>query len=302
MSTGTKNFCCLCEQPTEHFKPDLRLNQIAFQCSRCGTFAISVDVVLPPDKHLLSYVCRTWPDGFPTITNESARALLQRAPLRTIPEKRDWLLQLLGDRTRTSIGKSAAFDGSTDYPLVTARNLDELVFLLDALKNAGLIHLAPSNTGTVTMAGWERISQLRQAGPNSAFAFVAMSFAPQMNALFDDAIFPAVTEAGYRPFRVDRKEHANSIDDEIVANIRKSRFMVADFTGQRAGVYFEAGMMNGLGRTVIWMCKKEELEKVHFDVRQRNFIDWASVEDARKRLYDRIRAIEGEGPNLPVGA
>ena len=69
----------------------------------------------------------------------------------------------------------------------------------------------------------------------------------------------AVRLAGYEPFRVDRKEHANSIDDEIIGNIRKSCFMVADFTGQRAGVYFEAGMMNGLGRTGIWMCKKEEL-------------------------------------------
>ena len=296
MSTSTKNGCPLCEQPTDHFKPDLRLGQIAVQCVRCGRFTFDENAVFPPERHLLSYVCRTWPDDGPVITNENVRALLQRAPLRIIPEKRDWLLQLLGERTRNA-GSVSEFDGSTDYPLVTARDLSELVFLLDALQNARLIKLVPSNTGVVTMEGWERISQLRQAGPNSAVAFVAMSFAPEMSGLFDEAIAPAVLKAGYEPFRVDRKEHANSIDDEIIGNIRKSRFMVADFTGNRAGVYFEAGMMNGLGRTVIWMCKKEELEKVHFDVRQRNFIDWSSVEDARKRLYDRIRAIEGEGPN-----
>ncbi|SRR6266478_9216932 len=89
----------------------------------------------------------------------------------------------------------------------------------------------------------------------------AMSFAAEMSEFYDKAIEPAVRQAGYEPIRVDRREHANSIDDEIIGNIRKARFMGADFTGQRAGVYFEAGMMNGLGRTVVWMCDKRELER-----------------------------------------
>jgi hypothetical protein len=57
-------------------------------------------------------------------------------------------------------------------------------------------------------------------------------------------------------------------------------------------------MMTGLGRNVIWMCDRQELDKVHFDVRQRNFIDWESLEDAKQRLSKRILAIEGEGPNI----
>jgi len=299
--------CPFCGQAPDRVSPDGRNRKWLLDCSRCGRFLITFEALdaVPafPDKHLLSYVCRTWPDerSVPEILTSNMAELARRAPLRTIPEKRDWLLELLGQRTKVP-GSVSRFDFRKDYPLVVAQNPDEAAFLMTALVNAKLLSGVANGTAMVTMDGWERISQLRQAGPNSAFAFVAMSFAPQMNALFDDAIFPAVTEAGYRPFRVDRKEHANSIDDEIVGNIRKSRFMVADFTGQRAGVYFEAGMMNGLGRTVIWMCDKGELGKVHFDVRQRNFIDWASVDDARKRLYDRIRAIEGEGPNLPVGA
>ena len=72
--------------------------------------------------------------------------------------------------------------------------------------------------------------------------------------------------------------------------------MVADFTGQRHGVYFEAGMMQGIGRTVIWMCRKNEIrESLHFDVRQFNFIDYESAAEAKDRLYRRILALEGEG-------
>ena len=213
------------------------------------------------------------------------------------------MLELMAQKTAEA-GEDSAFDIATDYPLVTASSVREGEWLTKSLEEAGLV-VATSLSSTldaVTMKGWEYLSQLRQSGPNSAFVFVAMSFAAEMSDLYDKAIAPAVRQAGYEPIRVDRKEHANSIDDEIVGNIRKSRFMVADFTSQRAGVYFEAGMMNGLGRTVIWMCDKGELEKVHFDVRQRNFIDWASVDDTRKRLYDQIRAIEGEGPNIPTVA
>jgi hypothetical protein len=46
------------------------------------------------------------------------------------------------------------------------------------------------------------------------------------------------------------------------------------------------------------MCDKKGSDqgKLHFDVRQFNFIDHESIEDARERLYNRILAIEGEGP------
>lgn len=46
---------------------------------------------------------------------------------------------------------------------------------------------------------------------------------------------------------IGSKEHSNKIDDEIIGEIRRSAFIVADFTGHRGGVYFEAGFAMGLG-------------------------------------------------------
>ena len=60
--------------------------------------------------------------------------------------------------------------------------------------------------------------------------------------------------------------------------------------------------MLGLGRNVFWMCEKSELEKVHFDTRQYNFVDYESAEDAKSRLYFRILAIEGPGPLVEAKA
>jgi hypothetical protein len=295
--------CPICEQPADYFgaaRDGSRVFEV--DCQRCSRYKISLEAleVLPANKYLLSYVCRTWSETeSPKILTTNLGALIARAPLRSIPDKRDWLIEILANKTEAP-GHLSKFDAAKDYPLVTARDAGEAAWLMKSLVAAGQV-LAHGNTqGALTMVGWERIGQLRQAGPNSALAFVAMSFAEVLNELFDKAIGPAVSQAGFDPVRVDRREHTNSIDDEIVGNIRKSRFMVADFTGQRAGVYFEAGLMAGLGRTVIWMCDKNELAKVHFDVRQRNFIGWASIEDARQRLYNRIMAIEGEGPNAAI--
>jgi hypothetical protein len=150
------------------------------------------------------------------------------------------------------------------------------------------------------MEGWNRIEQLKTTGRSLTQCFVAMAFRKDTDSIWEQTIEPAITDAGYKPFRIDREHHVNRIDDEIISQIRKSRFMVADFTLQRGGVYFESGMMHGLGRNVIWMCHEDELRPengLHFDIRQFNFLTYSEGDDGiEKRLYERIVAIEGEGP------
>jgi nucleoside 2-deoxyribosyltransferase len=111
-----------------------------------------------------------------------------------------------------------------------------------------------------------------------------------------DAIHPALASAGYSPVRVDRVEHNDKIDDRIVAEIRQSALLVADFTGHRGGVYFEAGFALGLGIPVIFTVRKDAIDKVHFDTRQYNHIVWETPSELRERLHDRVIATMGAGP------
>ena len=101
--------------------------------------------------------------------------------------------------------------------------------------------------------------------------------------------------------RIDRKADVNKIDDEIIAEIRRSRFLVADFThgedGARGGVYFEAGFAYGLGLPVIYSCRADMVEQLHFDTRQYYHIVWESPEELRDGLAQRIEALIGAGPN-----
>jgi nucleoside 2-deoxyribosyltransferase len=93
-----------------------------------------------------------------------------------------------------------------------------------------------------------------------------MWFDDTMLNIYDNALAKGILDAGYKPHRVDQRDHNDKIDDEIIAQIRKSRFIVADFTGHRGGVYYEAGFAKGLGLEVIWTCREDEIENLHFDI------------------------------------
>jgi nucleoside 2-deoxyribosyltransferase len=147
----------------------------------------------------------------------------------------------------------------------------------------------------LTSKGWEELERIEQSGAESSNAFIAMWFDSIQDEV-NKSIQSAIVAAGYIPIRIDEQEHVNKIDDEIIARIRQSKFLVADFTGQRNGVYFEAGFMLGLGRPVIWLCNKSDLEKVHFDTRQYNTIVYDDLENMRSKLQFRIEAIMGKGP------
>ena len=135
----------------------------------------------------------------------------------------------------------------------------------------------------------------RKAG-SSGKGFVAMSFDKSLESAYTDGFQVEILEAGYDPVRVDRVEHTNRIDDEIIARIRAAAFVVADFTGHRGGVYFEAGFAFGLNLPVIWTCRQDDMAGLHFDIRQYNTIDWETPSSLATRLQRRIEATVGKGP------
>ena len=134
-------------------------------------------------------------------------------------------------------------------------------------------------------------------GPDSSQGFVAMWFHEDLDKIYLSGFQLGIFNAGYDPIRIDQIEHVNRIDDEMIRQINASKFVVADFTGHRGGVYFEAGYAMGFGIPVFWTCRKEDMDKLHFDIRQFNCIDWTTTEELATRLSVRLEAMLGEGPN-----
>ena len=158
----------------------------------------------------------------------------------------------------------------------------------------------------LTVKGYARLAELETTDTESSKGFVAMWFHASTNDAWEQGIKPGIEAAGYEPSRIDQKEYVNKIDDEIIAEIRRSRFVVADFTqgedGASGGVYYEAGFAHGLDIPVIFTCKKNALDKVHFDTRQYNHITWETPEELREKLAARISAVIGDGPRKDNGA
>lgn len=178
-------------------------------------------------------------------------------------------------------------------------NEDEIEEILQYLEST--LRVLKRETGDraykIIPAGWAHLEEIKKFNSDSDQCFVAMWFDDSMQNIYDSAISVGILDAGYKPHRVDQREYNDKIDDEIIVQIRRSRFIVADFTGHRGGVYYEAGFAKGLGLEVIFTCRKDDMENLHFDIRQYNCIDWDEdkLSDFRKNLSNRIERSLGYG-------
>jgi nucleoside 2-deoxyribosyltransferase len=269
-------------------------DQRLIRCPRCGRFAADAILNLTEPqlarRHLLTAALRALSDSDrpATLTNATADRLVHSAPRPlTLFEAVDRLLLLLAGRA-PDYWSTVPFDKEVDYPLIVARSPEEMNHLLVTAGQLGWFDIHKS---IITLDGWRRIEQLRATQPKARQALVAMSFAPALTPAWEDAFRKGIEDSQYyTAVRVDSFEYNEKIDDRIIAEIRRSGLLVADFTGQRPGVYFEAGFAMGLGIPVVWTCREDEANLLHFDTRQYNHILWKDPADLRTRLDSRIRA------------
>ncbi|MBC6415611.1 MAG: hypothetical protein GDA46_04385 [Bdellovibrionales bacterium] len=150
----------------------------------------------------------------------------------------------------------------------------------------------------VTAQGFEKIDQLSQNN-YSRKVFIAMWFDDSMNAL-KDSMKKAIKNLGYEPSRIDDKEHLNKIDDEILLEIKKSRFVICDLTSEkekpRGSVYFEAGYAMGKDIPIIWTCNKSLEKERAFDIQNYNCLFWEkdNLDNFIKKLEHRIEQTIGK--------
>jgi hypothetical protein len=183
-------------------------------------------------------------------------------PTPTVKERADKLLQAIAQQI-DELGKNVAINQDNELDmLLMAKSYcvspGELAFLARQFLAENKTYLKAFTTpakpfeACVTASGYAYLDDLLHSPSQSTIGFCAMWFNEGLRPVWDEGISPAIESAGYKPLRIDRVEHNNKIDDEIIANIRRSKFVVADFTGNRGGVYFEAGFSRGLNKEVIW--------------------------------------------------
>lgn len=200
-----------------------------------------------------------------------------------------------------------------------AEDATESKFTLNALIGRGLVRMEDDRYEvSITDKGWDYLDRLRHRRPSPLNpAFVAMWYGDRkkpetiaaMSELFATIIRPSAEAVGYNADRADVEigwphdaplavstKPSDFIMDKVLGMIRIAPFVIADYTENRNGVYFEAGYARGLGLTVIHTCREDSFEKAHFDVKQIDTILWAKPEELKEKLVDRIRSRCGPGP------
>lgn len=251
----------------------------------------------------------------PTITYGIAYSFVETDERRSlsVAKRAERLLRFLTRQTKR-VGEYVGIEksGVDSYCALSwseSTDFEELIFLLQYLDAQGFIrNFGQSDTYCqmiVTVEGFGYLEEII-TNPDSSQAFVAMWFDDSMDNAYENGIAKAITDAGFTPLRIDKEPKVNKIDDQIIAEIRRSRFLVADMThgakGARGGVYFEAGFALGLNIPVIYCCRDDDVSELHFDIRQYYHIFWKTHEELRTELKNRIISFVGEGPELSRSA
>lgn len=108
-------------------------------------------------------------------------------------------------------------------------------------------------------------------------------------AIIRKGIESGIAFTGNTPYFLDKTAHNDNITKVMLKEICGCKFLVADFTHQNCGVYYEAGYAAALGKTVIYLCREDDFDNVHFDLKQTQFVRWQNEHDLAEKLKVQIK-------------
>lgn len=309
--------CPICQTSAED-RFDIFTNNHAINCPRCGTYRIERVWAHRLRNQSLKFEARTAANASGYLRENQGylvsktdvsegTGFLRNLRQPSVVERAMKLLRYIAGQLPNvgkpiqfplplddrKVGGNPAFDDDILTSVTWSENEEETHFLRDQFLDK---HLGFIRNGQITPAGWVALEEAATRTDES-LAFVAMWFDDSLKPAFTEAIEPAIRDAGYKAERMDMEEHTDPIDDKMMADIRRAKFIVADLTAHRQNVYFEAGFALGLGKQVIWLIREDAKDDKSFDVRQYNFIYWKPDElpALRERLKNRILGSSGIG-------
>jgi hypothetical protein len=254
--------CVLCDRNSGVKPSDLtQQGTYIFHCTTCGRYEVDdadlawkvfEDHKIRPLRYRLSALAKGTRQN-PFVINRKVRIdLLAGLPRdKTVQEKIELMFHWFASRS-SEVGTHVETQWNDDYPAAWCKSPGEWGTLLRYANDVGLLNVetldSPQSIVESTVKGWQWLDERPKA--TGSKAFIAMAFDPSLDDV-KAAIHKAIENAGYDPLRVDDDHYSGGVMDRIITHIRDSKFIVADFTKNRGGVYYEAGVAFGLGIDVV---------------------------------------------------
>jgi hypothetical protein len=293
--------CPVCKQSVEHFK-DVESLKSEVICNYCGEFIIekSLQKILEKNDYnqlrIGSWIIEQ--NSFGVIPELKATDFDNLISLKDkkINQKYELLLKYMYSEKTIEIVHSNL--NRLYLVLFWCEDIKEFNILISKAVELNHLKLVTNGIGynkySITYDGKEFVENLGLDN-NSNKVFMAFHFTEEMKKEFELTIKRAVfdsSEGKLEAVRVSSSttDHDAKIDDELIGMIKSSKAIIADFTGNRTAVYYEAGFAMGLGIPIIWTCKKADVDNLSFDTRQYPHIIWENEEDLYKQVVNRLKA------------
>lgn len=287
-----------------------------YECGRCGRYQASdmlmhfsdVGEKLREVGYILSGLTRELHETGgkpPSFTTENYEAFTKRFPvpdLNNIGEKIKKLLQRVRAKTQYFGEEVKLGDIETVVPLAYAKNPEELIALFTLMTEKKLAKIGILNNEkddgertvrmTLSANGWDLTNTLEDKNKESDRGFVAVWFDDSMNENIN-AAEEAITESGFRSICIRDEHFSERIMDKALGEIRSSRFVIVDLTGNRGSVFFEAGFAHGLGIETIYVYCEEhngEITNLEFYVKHYQCYKYKTPSDLKETLKAAIAA------------
>jgi Zn-finger nucleic acid-binding protein len=286
--------CPVCD--TELKKFETRGDRNFLECPRCGPYSLSGTALTVIKGELervhgggaiMSHALyrMTKREQWVLISSELLKNILENTELPKPQVQLENLILWLGD-TQSSMGE-AIDPGVEAISAVGAIDKSNLGFLVEQAIHMGLMKgLTGKNSSgwyfnslQLTLSGWQLFEDLQRGKSTSRIAFMAMPFGDtDLDHIYKNHFKAGVAATGFDLKRLDEGQPAGLIDDRLRVEIRQCRFLIADLTHENRGAYWEAGFAEGLGKPVIYTCRKDVFEDktkgTHFDTNHHLTVKW----------------------------
>jgi hypothetical protein len=273
----------------------------SYRCDICGEFEASSSVLAgylhqdysewtPVKRAALVHILRTVNDAGgarPMIMSDWLRAQFEegRLKLPTPAEQAINIIRYLGDHI-SEYGEALEHVPNSFFASVGSANHDAAMRLVRELIARGTaIGLETEHFGSpyetadlnLTLDGWAAYEAERHGLISAKRGFMALKFDdPELDPFLRDVIKPAVASLGYTLEDMRDAATAGLIDNVMRAKIRDAAFVLVDLTHANLGAYWEAGFAEGLGKTVLYLCKRSLFDSkgTHFDTNHCTTVMW----------------------------
>lgn len=282
-------------------------------CSNCGNYKIAHQALklIPNElmdkysdrKHIMSGYIREATDNDVRLdiinVNNFTNLINNEAIPRTIIEKADKLLLHILRKSRHVFDEVNVLLGQP--AIAYSKTEADFINNFEALRQLGYINYSKVTVFTendeeeialrcsLTIEGLKRAQLIEKGTYLAKQCFVGMWCGDGRMHIYDNYISTAIIECGYSPVILSDKESNNNTFDDMIMEIRKSKFVIIDLSGHRPSAYYEGGFAHGLGKEIIYICKEEDFDEKHFHVNH-NILLWHDGDDLYTKLKHRILA------------